>query len=179
MIDLTKIDATWHWTEDHQQELNELKSLVSCKPVLRIFDPKMSLVIQTDALKDGLGCVLMQDDQPIAFASRSLTVSEKKWAQIEKELLAIVFACEKFHHFIYGRSVLIQSDHKPLEELVKKEIDEVTARLQRMFLILLKYPGTIIKYALGKKLLIADCLSRAYLEDTGTENEEKICNSFS
>lgn len=170
--DLTRLDSEWQWTENHQQELHELKSIIIQTPVLKIFDPAIPLVIQTDASKDGLGCVLMQDGQPIAYASRSLTVSEKKWAQIEKELLAIVFSCEKFHHFIYGRNVTIQSDHKPLEDLIKKELDEVTVRLQRMFLILLKYPGIDIKYTPGKFLFIADCLSRAYLGDTGNENEE-------
>lgn len=114
----------------------------------------------------------MQNNQPVAFGSRSLTASEQKWAQIEKELLAIVFACEKFHYFIYGRNVLIQSDHKPLETLVKKELDEVTVRLQRMFLMLLKYLGIEVRYTPGKQLLIADCLSRAFLNDTGIENEE-------
>lgn len=170
--ELTKIDSSWSWEEKHQQELDELKEIICQSPALRIFDPKLPLVIQTDASKDGLGCVLMQNDQPVAFGSRSLTASEQKWAQIEKELLAIVFACEKFHYFIYGRSVIIQSDHKPLETLVKKELDEVTVRLQRMFLILLKYPGIEVRYTPGKQLLIADCLSRAFLNDTGIENEE-------
>lgn len=170
--ELTKIESPWSWEESHQREFDDLKGIICQRPALRIFDPKLPLVIQTDASKNGLGCVLMQNDQPIAFGSRSLTSSEQKWAQIEKELLAIVFACEKFHHFIYGRSVVIQSDHKPLETLVKKELDEVTVRLQRMFLILLKYPGIEVRYTPGKQLLIADCLSRASRTDTGIDNEE-------
>lgn len=83
-----------------------------------------------------------------------------------------MFACEKFHHFIYGRSVIVQSDRKPLETLVKKELDEVTVRLQRIILILLKYPGIEVRYTPGKQLLVADCLSRAFLNDSGTDNEE-------
>lgn len=170
--ELTKNDSPWGWEEKHQKEFDELKGIICQSLALRMFDPKLPLVIQTDASKDGLGCVLMQNDQPIAFGSRSLTASEQKWAQIKKELLAIVFACEKFHHFIYGRSVIVHSDHKPLETLIKKELDDVTVRLQRMFLILLKYPGIEVRYTPGKHLLVADCLSRAFLNDTGIDNEE-------
>lgn len=140
--------------------------------MLRIYDANLPLTIQTDASKSGLGSVLLQEGQPIAFASRSLTKSEEKYAQIEKELLAIVFACDKFHHFVYGREVDIQSDHKPLETLVKKELDDVSSRLQRMFLMLLRYPGIKVKYTPGKTVVIADCLSRAYQKFDGPENEE-------
>lgn len=124
------------------------------------------MIIQTDSSKDGLGSVLLQGGQPVAYASRSLTTSEQKWAQIEKETLAIVFACERFHHFLYGREFIVQSDHKPLETLIKRDISDVTPRLQRMFLHLLKYPGLSITYVPGKEICVADCLSRAVVEAT-------------
>lgn len=129
--------------------------------------------MQTDASKDGLGCVLMQNGHPIAYASRTLSKSEQKWAQIEKELLAIVFACKRFHYFLYGRGFVVQSDHKPLETLVKKEIDDVTARLQGMFMLLLKYPNLSVVYKPGKEMLVADCLSRAQLPDCTEINDLK------
>lgn len=169
---LTRLDTEWKWLDAHQREFEDLKEILCKGTSLRIFDPKLPLIMQTDASKDGLGCVLMQNDQPIAFASRSLTITEQKWSTMEKELLAIVFACEKFHHFIYGREVIVQSDHKPLEQLIRKELDDVTVRLQRMFLMLLRYPGLEIKYTPGSKVVIADCLSRAPLKETGSENEE-------
>ena len=72
--------------------------------------------MQCDASQAGLGACLVQDGKPVAFASRSLSSAEKNYAQIEKELLAIVFASEKFHHYVYGHgSVTVESDHKPLE----------------------------------------------------------------
>lgn len=91
-------------------------------------------MVQTDASKDGLGCVLTQKGHPVAFASRKLSKAEQKCAQIEKELLAIVFACQRFHYFLYGREFVVESDHKPLEleTLIKRDIDDVTARLQRI-----------------------------------------------
>lgn len=76
-----------------------------------------------------------------------------------------MFACHRFHFFLYGRSFTVESDHKPLETLVKRDIDDVTTRLQRMFMVLLKYPSMTVMYKPGKDMLIADCLSRAQLMD--------------
>lgn len=170
--ELTKNNVEWNWTEKHTAEVNDLLSSISSAPVLAIFDPNKSIIVQTDSSKDGLGSVLLQEGQPVAYASRSLTATEQRYAQIEKELLAIVFACERFHHFLYGREFVVHSDHKPLESLVKREIDDVTMRLQRMFMQLLKYPGMTIKYTPGKEMLVADCLSRASLTEVDPEYKE-------
>lgn len=161
--ELSRNDVEWSWTEIHERELEDLKQSITTAPVLAIFDPNKLVVVQTDSSKDGLGSVLIQEGKAVAYASRTLSKSEQKWAQIEKELLAIVFACERFHYFLYGRPFVVQSDHKPLESLVKRDIDDVTPRLQRMFLHLLKYPGMCIKFTPGKDMLLADCLSRAAL----------------
>lgn len=118
-------ESDFLWTESHKKELGILKEIVTSRPVLTIYDPKKTITVQTDALKDGLGCVLVQNYHPVAFASRTLSKSEQKWAQIEKELLAIVFACQRFHFYLYGRDFVVESDHKPLESLVKRDIDDV------------------------------------------------------
>ena len=76
--------------------------------------PKIDVVIECDASQHGLGACLMQCEQPVAYASRALTVSETNYAQIEKELLAIVFAVQKFDSYVYGRKIVVESDHKPL-----------------------------------------------------------------
>lgn len=170
--ELTKNNVEWNWTNRHTEEVNDLLSSISSAPILAIFDPNKPIVVQTDSSKDGLGSVLLQDGQPVAYASRSLTATEQRYAQIEKELLAIVFACARFHHFLYGREFVVHSDHKPLESLVKREIDDVTMRLQRMFMQLLKYPGMSIKYTPGKEMLVADCLSRAPLTEVDPEYKE-------
>lgn len=72
----------------------------------------------------------MQDGHPVAYASRSLTPTEVQDAQIEKELLAIVFGMEKFETYLYGRKVLVESDHKPLEAIFKKGLLNAPKRLQ-------------------------------------------------
>lgn len=162
---LTRNDVPFEWNDEHEREFQNLLKIVASNQVLAIYDPHKATIVQTDASKDGLGCVLIQEGRPVAFASRTLSISEQKWAQIEKELLAIVFACQRFHYFLYGCEFVVESDHKPLETLILRDIDDVTMRLQRMFMFLLKYPGMNVVYKPGKEMLIADCLSRAQLTE--------------
>ena len=83
----------------------------------------------------------MQDGKPISYASRAMTDTEQNYAQIEKKLLAIVFAYDRFIDYIYGRdSVHLETDHKPLESIFKKEIHMAPKLLQRMILRLQKFP---------------------------------------
>ena len=104
----------------------------------------------------------MQKGQPVAFASRALTPTEGNYAQIEKELLAIVFGMAKFNHFTYGRKVTVESDHKPLETIHKKPIASTLKRLQGMLLRHQRYEFNIL-YKQGKDMYIADTLSRAFI----------------
>ena len=114
----------------------------------------------------------MQNEKPVAYASRTLTDTEKRYAQIEKELPAIVYACERFHQYIYGRTVQVETDHKPLESIFQKPLYQSPLRLQRMILRLQRN-DLVVKYKKGTLLHIADALSRACLTDetTGTELE--------
>jgi len=108
--------------------------------------------------------VLIQNNQPVSFLPRALTECEKRYAQIEKELLGIVFGCENLHNFIYGRKVKILTDHKPLLGVIKKDLNKVFARLQRMLLKFLKYNITL-EYLPGPKMFVADTLSRFHISD--------------
>lgn len=161
---LTRKDVNFEWLPEHNREFEHLKNLIVAKPVLAFFDPNLPVTVQTDSSKDGLGSVLLQNNQPVAFASRALTPAEVRYSQIEKELLAIVFAVERFHEFVYGRLVTVHSDHRPLESILKKDMDKISARLQRLRLRLLKY-NVDVHYLAGKHMLVADALSRAYLLD--------------
>ena len=95
---------------------------------MKFFDPKLQTKITCDASKFGLGATLEQKFnniwEPIAFASRTLTRAESNYCQLEKEILSIVFACSKFHEYVYGRKFLIESDHKPLITILAKLISE-------------------------------------------------------
>lgn len=89
------------------------------KPVLAYFDPQKEPQLQVDASKSGLGAVMLQDGKPVAYASKSLNSTEKNSAQIQKELYAVLFGCKLFHKYMYGRRVVVESDHKPLEAILK------------------------------------------------------------
>ena len=94
-----------------------------------------------------------------------------------KELLAIVFACEKFHFYVYGRYVIVQSDHRPLESIFKKSLHQTTPRLQRMLLRLLCYRLTV-QYMPGKLMFVADTLSRAYLPFKASTDEQELVDDI-
>ena len=115
------------------------RQLLTEAPVLAFFDPTKPLVIQCDASGGGLGAGLLQAGQPIAYACRALSDTETRYAIIEKEMLAIVFALEKWHQFTYGRPVTIHTDHKPLISIVRKPLDRAPKRLQGMLLRALAY----------------------------------------
>lgn len=157
-------------TEAHQQAFDRLKEELANPPVLKFFDPNKPVVLSVDASQCGLGAACLQEEAPIAYASRALTDCETRYAQIEKELLAAVFACKKFHDFIYGRLVTIETDHKPLISIVKKPLHAAPARLQRMLLQLQRYNLQFL-YKKGKELYLADTLSRAYQADATEEME--------
>ena len=97
----------------------------------------------------------------MAYASRAMSSCESNYAQIEKELLAIVYGCERFNMYTYWAEIEVLSDHKPLESIFKKPLFKVPPRLQRMRLRLQKY-NLKVRYVPGKFLYIADTLSRAF-----------------
>ncbi|KAK2548867.1 Retrovirus-related Pol polyprotein from transposon 297 [Acropora cervicornis] len=113
--------------------------------------------------------------QSVAYASRALSSAKTRYAQIEKELLAIVFACERFETYIYGRHVVhVDSGHKPLETIVLKPLHAAPQRLQRILLRLQKY-NLELRYKKGCDMFLADTLNRAYLpEVNASELTQKL-----
>ena len=85
LLKLTLKDSEFCWLDNHDNALDEIKRLVTAKPVLQYYDPKLQLVLQSDASETGLDATIMQENQPIAYASRALTDTETRYAQIEKE----------------------------------------------------------------------------------------------
>ena len=166
--DLTLQDAEWSWEEPQRSAFERLKTAIASTPVLRYYNLQEEVTLQCDASQSGLGAALLQNGQPVAYASRALTPTETCYAQIEKELLAIVFACEKFDAYIFGRDVVkVESDHKPLESIFRKELCLAPKRLQRMLLRLQKYSLDVC-YVKGEKMYLADTLSRAYLPEVNS-----------
>ena len=157
--ELCKKHTVFAWESSQQQAFDAIKKLITKAPVLAYFDKTKSSVIQADASKKGLGAVLLQDGKPVIYTSRSITETEKNYSNIERELLSVVFALERLHHYVYGYTVIVQTDHLPLVSIWKKSIAASSARLQRLLLRLSQY-DIDIQYLKGKDNIIADALSR-------------------
>ena len=84
--------------------------------------------LENDASEYGLGSALMQEGKPVAYASRTLTETEKSYAQLEKEMFAVTFGLEKFHHYTFGRQVHVITDHKALMAIAKKPLSKAKHR---------------------------------------------------
>ena len=111
---LCKKDTLFTWESSQQTAFEAIKKEITSAPVLAYFDRSKASTIQSDTFKKGLGAVLIQDDKPVIYASRALTETEQSYSNIERELLSVIFALERFHHYVYGYTAMVQTDHKPL-----------------------------------------------------------------
>ena len=166
--ELTRQDSQWTWDCPQKKAFEKLKEAVSNTPILRYYNLSEEVTLQRDASQSGLGAALLQGGQPVADASRALTPTESRYAQIEKELLSIVFACKHFEPYVYGRDcVNVETDHQPFVSIVTKPLDKAPYRLQRMLLQLQRY-SLHVMYKKGSAMYLADTLSRAYLHEVNT-----------
>ena len=131
---------------------------------LAFYDQNKPIKLSTDASSYGLGAVIMQEIdgefRPIEYASRTLTSCERRYAQIEKELLGVVWARERFARYLVGLDkFIIETDHKPLIPIInEKDLDGTLIRCQRLLIRLMRYNG-FAQFAPGKTLVLADLLS--------------------
>ena len=142
--------------------MDEIPKTLARDTVLAFYDVRKLATIRADASQSGQGSGLMQQGRPVAFASRALTDAEQNYSQIEKEMLAICFACSKFHQYIYGKCTDVQSDHRPLASILRKPIAKASPRLQRMMLQLQRCTLNA-RYMPGKVMYVVDTLSRAFI----------------
>ena len=109
-------EAKFIWSPQHETAFQEVRELVVRHPVLKYYDLKEEVTAQCDESEYRLGAALLQNGQPVAFASRSVSQTERQYAQIDKDCLAIVFSCERFSQYLAGRAkITVESDHKPLQ----------------------------------------------------------------
>ncbi|CAC5379137.1 unnamed protein product [Mytilus coruscus] len=171
---LLKEEHEFIWTHEQQQAFEKLKHIITKNPVLSFYDVSKPVTVSCDASQCGLGTILIQDNKPVAYASRSLTDAESRYANIERELLGVLFGLERFNDYTYGKHINVESDHKPLEMIVRKSLGCAPPRLQKMLLRLQKYDFSL-KYIPGKDLIVPDMLSRAPIKiNTNNEVENDI-----
>ncbi|KAK3107076.1 hypothetical protein FSP39_006459 [Pinctada imbricata] len=168
------------WRETENLCFNELKSVLASEHILKFYDPDKEIKISSNASKNGLGAVLLQKHtegwMPVAYASRVMTSAETRYAQIEKEMLAITFACERFHQYIFGQTIQVETDHKPLVAIFKKSLSDCPIRIQRLIIRMQKY-DLLVEFTPGKFMHTADALSRAYertLDKNDKSGEEEV-----
>ncbi|XP_043200519.1 uncharacterized protein K02A2.6-like isoform X3 [Amphibalanus amphitrite] len=177
MYELEKKDVKWAWGERQKVSFQETKDLLAVAPVLVHYQQDKPLVLTADASPYGVAAVLSHPDpqtgadQPIAFASRSLTPAERNYSQLDREALAIIFGVSKYHQYVYGRKFVIKTDHKPLLGLLapgKCLPMVVSPRVLRWKLTLTGYDFDL-QFVPGREIANADGLSRLPLPDTDGE----------
>ena len=137
----------WKWSTACQNSFDQAKKTLVSSDVLMHYNPDLPIVMAGDASTYGVGAVIAHvlpngTERPVAFATRTLTNSERNYAQVEKEALSLIFGVKRFHSYLYGRTFTIIADHKPLTAILgpKKGIPPLAAaRLQRWAWILSAY----------------------------------------
>ena len=156
LTELLKKDK-FEWSEKAESAFQELKEMMISSPVLALPDYSQEFVIETDASNTGIGAVLMQGGHPLAYISKALSLRHQGLSVYEKELLAIVYAVKKWHHYLHGRHFVIRTDHHSLKYLLQQRI---TFPGQHTWLTKLMGYDYEINYKKGRENVVADALSR-------------------
>ena len=156
--ELCKDKVPFNWGPDHQDAFKQIKHEIVNAPILAYYNPRKETVLQTDASMKGLGACLLQDQKPVYFASKTLTETQHGYVAIENESLAVAWAMEKFHHFLYTSHFILETDQKPLEAILSKSLNQATPRLQRILIRTFPYVFTV-RYIPGTTNQLVDCLS--------------------
>ena len=181
--DLTRKTSEWKWTEEQEQAFLKLKEQVTKPQTMAYFDEKSKTEVIVDASPVGLGAILAQEDKRgqrkiIAYASRALTDVESRYSQTEREALAVVWACEHFHLYVFGQQFTVISDHKPLEGIFNSVRARPNARIERWSLRLQSY-DFVLRYKPGDDNP-ADFLSRHPVNPakSKTPHETKVAEEY-
>ncbi|XP_065088042.1 uncharacterized protein K02A2.6-like [Ochlerotatus camptorhynchus] len=174
--ELTQSGKHFVWQESHQKSFERLKEIIGDIRTLHFFDNSLRTRVITDASPVALGAVLVQfegsdDENPrvICYASKSLTATEKRYCQTEREALAIVWAVERLSVYLIGRKFELETDHKPLEVIFSPS-SRPCARIERWVLRLQSFTFEV-KYRKGSSN-VADSFSRLVEEDNAVEFEK-------
>eukprot|EP00253_Pinus_taeda_P019879 PITA_19879 len=154
---LQKKGKLFHWTPNCQKSFEQLKHLLTTAPILSISDPNKDYIVCTDASKEGLGGVLMQEGRVIAYESRKLKEHEQKYSAYDLELATVIHALKMWRHYLMGRKFLLHTDHHSLTNYFSQPT--LNARQARWVDFLSGFDFDI-KHLQGKENKVADALSR-------------------
>lgn len=179
--DLLSKKNCWLWGADQAAAFRVLKEALTSPPILAMYDTSRDTKVSADASSYGLGGVLLQkwdsEWRPVAYASRSLSPTEQRYAQVEKEALGLTWACERFRDFLLGKHFCLETDHKPLLSLLGAQaLDLLPPRIQRFRMRLMRYTYDIV-HVPGKSLWTADTLSRSPVQSQMTKNDTDLMES--
>lgn len=176
---LIRKDADFVWSKSCARAFNTIKEQMLSETVLAHYDPQLEICLASDASPTGVGAVLSHvfpdgTERPIAFASQTLSTSQRKWAQIDKEAYAIIFGVKKFHQYLFGRSFTLYTDHKPLTYIFSEDkvLPHMSAMRMQHYAIFLQGFRYQIKYKKSEMNLNADALSRLPLAIEENKAEE-------
>ena len=163
---LLKANTPWTWGREQEEAFRSSKELLVNSEALVHFDPTLPIKVSADSSSYGIGAVLCHEidnmERPVYFVSRTLTETERRYSQVEKEALALVYGVTSFHDYLWGQKFELITDHKPLLGLFSadKPISvQASGRIQRWGLILQAY-NFDLRHKSGKLLYAADALSR-------------------
>ena len=165
-------DSHYSPGDPERAAFSAIKAEFKKKIILPYFDRNKNTVLQTDASKKGFGAVILQEEQPIYYASRALTSAEKNYQNLEREAQAAVWGMEKFHYFLYGRKFILQTDQKPLVSIFRKHMIDVSPRIQRITIRAWQYEFEP-QHIAGKNNVISDVLSRVTPLEFQDSNADK------
>ena len=178
--DLLQKDVSWSWGKDQQNTFSSLKMDLASPETLALYSLEQETVDSADSSSYGLRAVFLQQQensklQPVAYASRSLTETEQRYAQIENEALGITWSLGHWSDLLIGMSFKEETDHKPLVPLFSSElIDELPILIQCFRMRLMRYCFDIV-HVPGKELYTADALSTAPLATLKTSDNDPTC----
>ena len=174
---MLKFDV-FEWDSSTVSVVKQLKNAIAVSPALMPYDPKLPVVVNSDACDTGIGGTISHvmengETRVIEFASRTLSESERKFSTLEKEALAIVFTCEKWRPYLLGRSFVLESDHQPLQMIFgTKGFDRMSLRVARWAARLLPY-NFEVKFKKGSQNIVPDFLSRFPIPH---RDEDLVCH---
>ena len=118
LCERTKDNVPFIWGPEHTNAFHATKQEITKAPLMAYYDPKKPTVVQTDASSYGIGCALLQSGKPVAYASKALQAHEQGYVALEREALAVAWALEKHHNFLYGQHFTLETDKKCLETIL-------------------------------------------------------------